>query len=164
MIGASGATGVSVRAVHESDLAAALALIHAARPGIPWLDRIPELLEAAVRDASGEYLACIAERDGELAGVGVYGPVAGSVGTGALYAVLVTESARRTGVGGAIISHIARDLASRGARLMFAEVPGDSSLLEYCSLLKAQGLAEESRVDDYYEDGVPLVQYRMDLR
>jgi ribosomal protein S18 acetylase RimI-like enzyme len=156
-------SGHIVRATHESDLPAALALVEAARLDVRSLDRIPEMLEDAVRGVSGEYHACIVERDGECAGVGVYGLVAGTVGTAALYAVVVAKTEWQAGTGRAIVAHVATDLTSRGVRLVVAELPGHESLSGYRLLLEKGGFVEESHVDDYYEDGVPLVQYRLEL-
>ena len=156
-------SGHIVRAARESDLAAALALVEAARAEVRGLDRIPELLEQVACGVSGEYDACIVELDGECAGVGVYGLVAGTVGTAALYAVVVAKTAWQAGTGRAIMAHIVTDLTSRGVRLVVAELPGHESLSGYRLLLEEEGFVEESRVDDYYEDGIPLVQYRLEL-
>lgn len=156
-------SGHIVRAARESDLAAALALVERERAEIRGLDRVPELLEQAVRGASGEYDTCMVERDGECAGVGVYGMVAGTVGTAALYAVVVATSARQAGTGRAIVAYVVTDLTSRGVRLVVAELPGHESLSGYRSLLEEEGFVEESHVDDYFDDGIPLVQYRLEL-
>jgi Acetyltransferase (GNAT) family. len=156
-------SGYLVRAVRESDLAAALALVERGRAEIRGFDRVPEILEQAARGVSGEYDACIIERDGECAGVGVYGLVAGTVGTAALYAVVVAKTAWQAGTGRAIVAHVVTYLTSRGVRLVVAELPGHESLSGYRLLLEEEGFVEESRVDDYYEDGIPLVQYRLEL-
>ena len=156
-------SGHIVRAARECDLAATLVLVEQERAEIRGLDRIPELFEEATCGVSGEYAACVAERDGECAGIGVYGMVAGTVGTAALYAVVVAKTAWQAGTGRAIVAHVVTDLTSRGVRLVVAELPGHESLSGYRSLLEEEGFVEESRVDDYYEDGVPLVQYRLDL-
>ena len=154
--------GCTLRAAGESDLGAALSLVEAARPEVRGLDRIPEMLEDAVR-GSGEYRACVAERDGECVGVGVYGSIAGTVGTAALYAVVSADGAE-IGIGRAVLDAILADLASNGVRLIVAEFPGHESLRSYRALLETSGFIEESQVEDYFEDGVALVQYSMKRR
>jgi ribosomal protein S18 acetylase RimI-like enzyme len=154
---------LEVRAAREEDLAAALALVDWERPKNPWMDRIPEILEDAVRRPGHEYLACVAERDGELVGFGVYGMVSGAIGTAIISAILVAPRSRRAGIGQRILEYAAADLASRRMRVIFAEVPGDTSLLRYRALLISFGFVEETRIDDYYRDGVPQIVSRLDL-
>jgi ribosomal protein S18 acetylase RimI-like enzyme len=48
-------------------------------------------------------------------------------------------------------------------RVIFAEVPADPYLVRYRALLIAHGFMEESRIDDYYRDGVPQIISRLDL-
>jgi hypothetical protein len=155
-------SGCIVRAARERDLGAALALVAAKRPENRALDRIPEILEDALGKASSEYHVCVAERDGEFAGVGVYGWIAGTVGTAALYTVIASGT-KQAGTGLAILERILGELRSRGARLVVAEFPGYPSLTSYRALLEAGGFVKESVVPDYYQDGVPLIQYRIDL-
>jgi len=150
----------TLRAASESDLGAALSLVEAARAEVYGLDRIHEILEEAAR-GSGEYRACIAEEDGVVVGAGVYGLVAGTVGTAAIYAVIVAKGADQDQTGRAILDEILRDLTSVGARLIVAEFPGHPSLTPYRALLEEAGFVEESSVDDYFEDGIPLFQHRL---
>lgn len=152
-----------VRAARERDLGAALALMESARSENRGLDRIPEILEDALGRAPSEYRVCVAERDGEFAGVGVYGLIAGTVGTAALYTVVVARCEEDVGTGRAILEKILGELRSSGTRLVVAEFPGDPSLTGYRALLEPGGFVKESVVADYYQDGVPLVQYRIEL-
>ena len=150
----------TLRAASESDLGVALSLVDAARAEVYGLDRIPEILEEAAR-GSGEYRACIADKDGVVVGVGVYGLVAGTVGTATIYAVIVAKGADQDEIGRAILNEILRDLALVGTRLVVVEFPGHPSLTHYRALLEAAGFAKESQVDDYFEDGIPLLQHRL---
>ncbi len=151
-----------VRPARESDLAAVLKLVEAERAGNPWLERIPELVEQAARNGSGEYEMCVAEVLGEFAGCGIYGSVAGTIGTATLYFVGLERRARDSGAGDAIVAHVLSDLMAKGARLAVAEIPEHESFDSYRSLLEAHGFIEECRTEDYYRDGVPLVHYRLD--
>lgn len=152
-----------VRAAREDDLTGALALLDFERQKNPWLGRAEEFFRDAVAKPSGEYQACSAEREGELVGFGVYGMIAGAVRTGALYSVLVAPRSRRAGIGHRLLFHAASELSNRGARVIFAEVPGDPYLVRYRALLISYGFLEETRIDDYYRDGVPQIISRLSL-
>ena len=153
---------LEVHAAREQDLAAALALQAWEQERNPWVGRLPELLRAAVDEPEGEYRACVAERDGEIVGFGVYGMVAGAVGTGAVYGVVVGARSRRAGIGLRIMLYISEDLAKLRARLLISEIPGDPTVMKYRALLIAYGFTEETRIDDYYRDGVPQIISRFD--
>lgn len=155
-------TSSRVRAARASDLSAVLSLIEADIVGNPWLEPIRDLVEADVGDMTGEFEICVAELRGEFGGCGIYGPVLGTLGTAALYFVGVESRARNAGAADAMVTYMVNDLIAKGARLVVAEVPGYESFDSYCSLLASHGFVEESRIDDYYGDGIPVVHYRFD--
>jgi ribosomal protein S18 acetylase RimI-like enzyme len=155
---------LEVHAAREQDLAATLALLAWEQKINPWLTRIPELLRAAVDEPTGEYQACVAERDGEIVGFGVYGLVSGAIGTAAIHGVLVAARSRRAGIGLRIMRHMMQDLTMTGTRMVFAELPGDPSVVKYRALLLSHGFVEETRIDDYYRDGVPQIISRFFLQ
>lgn len=154
---------LDVHPAREKDLVAAIALVEFERQRNPWVDRIPELLRDAMASPAGEYRACVAEREGELVGFGLYGFVAGSVGTAMLYSVLVAPRSRRAGIGQRIVAHAHAELGGARCRVIVAEVPGDPCVARYRALLISYGFMEETRIDDYYRDGVPLIVSRFDL-
>lgn len=154
---------LEVRAARDEDLAAALALLEWEQQKNPWMERTAEILTDAVRRPGHEYLACVAERDGELVGFGIYGLVSGAIGTGIVYAVLVAPRSRRAGIGQRLLEYAAADLRSRQLRVIFAEIPADSHLLRYRALLISYGFVEETRIEDYYRDGVSQIISRLDL-
>jgi ribosomal protein S18 acetylase RimI-like enzyme len=154
---------LEVRAAREEDLAAALALLEWERQKNPWMERTPEILIDAIQRPGREYLACVAERDGELVGFGVYGMVPGAIGTGMISAILVAPRSRRAGIGQRLLEYATTDLASRRIRVVFVEIPGDIQLLRYRALLLSFGFLEETRIEDYYRDGVPQIISRLDL-
>jgi len=154
---------LNVRAAREEDLAAALALLEWERPKNQWLDRVAEQLRAGVGKASVDSIVCVAERDGELVGFGVYGFTAGAIGTGSIDCVLVAPRSRRAGIGHRILSYAIDDLTSKRARVIFAELPGDTTMLRYRAMLLSKGFFEETRIDDFYRDGVPQIISRLDL-
>ena len=154
---------LDVHAAREEDLAAALALVTGEQQKNPWLARMPELLRDAVSKPDGEYRACVAVRDGELIGFGSFGIVAGTVGTGIVYGVIVAPRSRRAGIGQRILYYMADELSKAGVRVIFAEVPGDPCVMRYRALLISYGFMEEARIDDYYRDGVPQILSRFDI-
>lgn len=154
---------LDVHAAREEDFAAALALVEWELQKIPWMERIPELLREAVIDPAGEYRACVAMRDGELVGFGVYGLIAGTMGTGVIHTVLVAPRSRRAGIAQRLMLYMHGELANAGVRAIFAEVPGDPGVMRYRALLISYGFMEEARIEDYYRDGVPQIVSRFDI-
>jgi ribosomal protein S18 acetylase RimI-like enzyme len=154
---------LNVRAAREDDLAAALALVEWEQPRNQWLDRIAEQLRGGIGKSNDYSMVCVAERDGEMVGFGVYGLTAGAIGTAAIDCVLVAPRSRRAGIGHRILSFAVDDLTSRRARVIFAELPGDPAMLRYRAMLLSHGFLEEARIDDYYRDGVPQIISRLDL-
>lgn len=154
---------LNVRAAREDDLAAALALLDWEKGKNPWLERVGEMLRHSIGSAKPDSTVCVAERDGELVGFGVYGLVSGTIGTGSIEGILVAPRSRRAGIGHRILEHAIDDLAKRRVRVVFAEVPGDPVLVRYRALLLSRGFFEESRIDDYYHDGVAQIISRLDL-
>ncbi len=155
---------LDVHAAREQDLAGALALLAWEQERNPWLTRMPELLRAAVDNPAGEYRACVAVRDGELVGSGVYGLVGGAKGTGVIHGVFVAARSRRAGIGLRIMLYMTQDLSTSNSRMIVAEVPGDPRVMKYRALLIANGFMEEARIDDYYSDGVPQIISRFDIQ
>ena len=160
---ASGLNRLIVRAAREEDLVAALALLEWERSKNPWLKRTGEILRESIGKPKSEHRVCIAERDGEIVGFGVYGFVSGTVGSGSIESILVAPRSRRAGIGHRILEHAIADLASRRARVVFAEIPADAAIVRYRALLLSYGFSEETRIDDYYRDELPQVIARLDL-
>ena len=154
---------LEVRPARDGDLAAVRALLEWELPKNPWLERTAELFSEAVIKPKGETQACVAVRDSEIVGFGVYGIVAGAIGTGNIHAILVAPRSRRAGIGLRILEYATADLASRRIRVIFAELPGDPYLVRYRALLLSYGFFEETRIDDYYRDGIPQIISRLDL-
>ena len=154
---------LNIRAAREGDLAAALALLDWEKGKNPWLERIGEMLRHSIGNAKPDSMVCVAERDGEMVGLGVYGLIAGTLGTGTIEGILVAPRSRRAGIGHRLLEYALEDLKTRRMRVVFAEVPGDPVLVRYRALLLSRGFFEESRIDDYYHDGVPQIISRLDL-
>ena len=148
---------LDVHSAREDDLAAALALVEHEKEKNKWIERTAEFLVSAVARPDGEYRALVAERDGEIVGLAAYGMVAGTVGTGMIYSILVGPRSRRAGIGERLLFHIKGDLASAGARMIVAEIPGEAIVMRLRALLLTHGFVEEARIEDYYADGLPQI-------
>ena len=99
----------------------------------------------------------------ELAGLILYGVVAGTRATGRIDLVAVTASARLRGVGRALIEAALHDLQRGGATSAVVEFPNDPSLKAGRALLEQAGFAEESRIAGYFRDSVELAFLRRSI-
>lgn len=130
--------------------------------GTPYTELPLAALEKALAGESSESRGIVAIREGELAGIALYGWVAGATATGKLHLIAVTAAARYRGVGGQLCERAVTELVSGGARLVVAEVPDDPVLRPGLILLTRCGLREEARVTDFYRNGVALLLLRLD--
>ena len=126
-----------------------------------------ESLELAVRavPAPGAEARAIGALRGEsLDGVAVFGAFAGAVGAARLHLVVVDEGARRNGAGRALVDAAIAHARSEASRFVLAEVPDDARALPGAhAFLAAMGFREESRVEDFFRDGIALTFLRRDL-
>jgi ribosomal protein S18 acetylase RimI-like enzyme len=150
------------RAIHNGDAEAARALVVGVLGLTPYVDRTIELLEAAERGDS-ECLALIIERDGTVAALALFGPVAGASNAWHLPAILLAPEVGAREVGRAMIEGVIESIRARSGRLLVAELPADAVLGRSLSLLRANGFKEEGRVRDFFRDGVALLFLRRDL-
>lgn len=150
------------RPLHAGDAEPVRALIWGVLGITPYVDRVTELLEAAER-GDPESRALVIERDGTVASLALFGPVAGASDAWHLSMVLLTPEVGLRDVGRAIVQGVVEAVSALGARLLVAELPADAALGRSLSLLRANGFREEGRVRDYYRDGVALLFLRRDL-
>jgi ribosomal protein S18 acetylase RimI-like enzyme len=95
--------------------------------------------------------------------VAIYGQVAGAVGAGKMHGMAVTADARRHGIARTLIDAFVADLATRGARFVLVEFPEAEELAVGRTLLQHCRFYEESRVPDYFRDGIGLCFLRLEL-
>jgi ribosomal protein S18 acetylase RimI-like enzyme len=150
------------RELHPGDAEPVRALVWGVLGITPYVDRVTELLTAAERGDT-ESRALIIERDGTVASLALYGPVAGARDAWHLSMVLLAPRVELREVGRAMIDGVVAGVRRAGARLLVAELPADAVLGRSLSLLRANGFKEEGRVRDFYRDGVALLFLRRQL-
>jgi ribosomal protein S18 acetylase RimI-like enzyme len=107
--------------------------------------------------------ALVAESDGRIVGIAVFGLVAGAEGAGKMHGMAVAPEAQRHGIARTLIEAFVDELARRGARFVLVEFPDAVELAGGRTLLQHAKFAEESRVPDYFRDGIALVFLRRNL-
>jgi hypothetical protein len=132
--------------------AVARALAQAQLAGTRYLARTLEQLDAALQFEDPEYLAVIAEHDGDVTALALFGTVAGASQCSKLHALVGNDGDALD----ALAAGVAALCADAGERLLVAELPDDAIFAAAYSALRAGGFAEEGRVDDYVADGVGL--------
>lgn len=125
--------------------------------------RALELLERSY-DTTLECRALAALERGRLAGVVLYGVVAGAANTASVLWIVVHPDCRRRGIGGRLLLGALDEMDVEGARLVVAELPGEAETRAAEALLAAHGFALEGEVPDYVRDGVALRIYRSQRR
>jgi ribosomal protein S18 acetylase RimI-like enzyme len=139
-------------------------MLSSALAGTPHVEGALETLHRAVSAPTAESRALVAERLGEVLGVALYGDVTGAVGAARLHALTVVETARRQGVGRALLLRTSAVLSTdHAARLVVAELADHPALAPLCRFLEAMGFREETRIADFYRDGIALRMLRLDL-
>ncbi len=153
----------SPRALNAADAAPARALVYAVLGVTPYVDRVVELLDDATRGNDPEARALVIERDGTIAGLAIYGLVAGAIGAAKLHAMVLDPGVSAEDVGGRLTAAAASAVTSSGGRLLIAELPDDPALGAVPSVLLRNGFREEARIADFFRDGVALTVLRRDL-
>jgi hypothetical protein len=155
--------GASPRPLRSDDAAGARGLVYATLGMTPYVDRVVELLDQAARGPDPEARALVIERDGTIAGLVIFGLVAGASGAARLHALVLDRGVTADDIGGRLTSAVATAAASAGARLLVAEVPDDPAIGQVPDVLLRNGFREEARVADFFRDGVALTFLRRDL-
>lgn len=150
------------RPLNPGDSQPVRALVLGALGITPYVDRAIELLSAA-EQGDPESRALVIERDGTVAALALFGPVAGARDAWHLSVILIAPRVELREVGNAIIEGVFQTVRSAGGRLLVAELPADPVLGRTLSLLRANGFQQEGRIPDYYRDGVALLFLRREF-
>ena len=152
-----------LRPFREADRPSIRQLVEAHIGNASWAEIVRPSLEAALGGASREARGLAAHAGGALAGVVVFGDIAGTLGTSRLHLVAVAPDAQRGGVGRTLVSVAGAELARAGGRLLMVEMPDDPALAIALTFLLRTGFEAEARVPDFYRDGVALLFLRRTL-
>ena len=129
----------------------------------PYIDRALEVLEFAERGNDPEHRAMVIARDGTVAGLALFGKIAGTAGGARLHTAVLAPGVRADDVGGRLMRAVSDAARSSGARFLLAEMPDDPALGAVLALLREHGFREEARVPDFYREGVALTFLRLEL-
>ena len=151
------------RALSVDDHVPARVLLMGALGVTPYIDRAMEVLQRAERGHDREHRALVIARDGTVAGLALFGAVAGASGVSKLHAAVVAPSVSAADVGARIVAAVIETARREGDRFVFAELPDDPVMGQARALLTSVGFEEEARVPDFYRDGVALMLLRREL-
>ena len=129
----------------------------------PYIDRALEVLALAERGNDAEHRALVIARDGTVAGLVLYGSVAGTVGAARVHTAVLAPGVEVDDVGTRLMRAAADQSRQTGARFMLAEMPDDPALGSILTLLREYGFREEARVPDFFREGVDLEFLRLEL-
>ncbi len=180
------------RPLTPDDIRAARTLLLAELGATPWraapLDALDEAARGATSaESAAESRGIVAESDGGVVGVILFGMYSGTQGTGRIRAIAVdravarflpraaerVESAASVGhragtepgitVAAELLERAIDALRDDGARLVIAELPGDPTLAAMVEVLRQRGFSQEGEIADFYRDGVPMMILRRDV-
>ena len=158
----SSAPAIRPPAAHELESAGALVRNEIAADDT--LDPVRSSLEQALRAPGSEHRALAAVLGDRVVGLVAFGEISGTEGVGRVTAIVVHRDYRRQGIGTALVDAATTALAANEDRLVIVEMP-DAKELQHLRqfFMSRAGFREESRVRDYYRDGVSLTFLRLEL-
>lgn len=150
------------RPIVSGDAASVRALVLACLGVTPYIDREMELVALAER-ADPEVRSLVIERDGTVAALALFGPVAGTQGTWKMYSLLIADRVEPRQIGGAMIEAVVAAVRAERGRLLTAELPADPALGKSLTLLRTHAFKQEGRIPDFFRDEVALLFLRRDI-
>jgi hypothetical protein len=150
------------RPPHTGDAEPVRSLVFSVLGVTPYVDRVVELL-ASAEHGDPDSRALIIERDGTVAALALYGPIAGTANTWRLATAIVAPQVDVAEVGHVIVDAVASHARDEGGRMLVAEMADDVALGRSLALLLANGFQEEGRVRDFFRTGVALIFLRRNL-
>ena len=159
----SGYFALDPRPILPEDTQGTRILLMGALGVTPYIDRALEVLELAERGSDPEHRALVIARDGTVAGLVLFGSIAGTRGGARLHTAVLAPGVDADDVGERLMRAVAGVLKTSGARFLLAEMPDDPALGTVFALLREHGFREEARVPDFYREGVALTFLRLEL-
>jgi len=136
------------------DAGIARALLGDSFHGTPYLSRMEEVLDSALRFEDPEYLCLLAEPENALApgGLVLFGTVVGARLVVKVHAVATLDARVML----ALLAAVRESCERSGERMIVCEVPRDTPFDVAAVALVASGYREEGRIEDFVRDGVAL--------
>ena len=159
----SGYFALDPRSLTPEDAQGTRVLLMGALGVTPYIDRALEVLELAERGNDAEHRALVIARDGTVAGLALFGIIAGTKQGARLYTAVLAAGVSVSDIGGRLMRAVSAAARAAGARFMIAELPDDPAVGAVLALLREHGFREEARVPDFYRDGVALAFLRLEL-
>jgi ribosomal protein S18 acetylase RimI-like enzyme len=159
----SGYFALDPRPILPEDTQGTRILLMGALGVTPYIDRALEVLELAERGSDPEHRALVIARDGTVAGLVLFGSIAGTRGGARLHTAVLAPGVDADDVGERLMRAATSVLKTGGARFLLAEMPDDPALGAVFALLREHGFREEARVPDFYREGVALTFLRLEL-
>ncbi len=130
----------------------------------PYIDRALEVLALAERGHDPEHRALVIARDGTVAGLALFGPIAGTAHGMRLHTAVLAPGVDAEDVGDRLLTRRRRRRARRRrARISSPScptIPRSAPCWRCCAITAS---SEEARVPDFYRDGVALTLSRLPL-
>jgi hypothetical protein len=122
--------------------------------GTPYLTRLLEVLDDALRFEDPEFLCLLAElgESGVPIGLVLFGTVLGARLVTKVHAVVASDPRVQL----ALLDAVRETCVRSGERLVVCELPRDAPFDVAGVALIASGYREEGRIDDFVRDGVAL--------
>jgi hypothetical protein len=136
------------------DAAIARAVLGDSFRGTPYLSRMEEVLESALRFEDPEYLCLLAEPEHALApsGLVLFGTVVGARLVAKVHAVATLDARVML----ALLAAVRETCQRSGERMIVCEIPRDTPFDVAAVALVASGYREEGCIEDFVRDGVAL--------
>ena len=149
------------RPIAAEDAAGAHQLLVSRLGVTPYVDRAVEILTSAERGDDEQNRAYVVARDGTVAGIALFGRIAGTEAGFRLHLLLVVSNEGDVGV--RLLESVNYAVLDNGGRFIVAEIAEEPALSATIVLLRHHDFDEVGRIPDYFRDGVPLLILRRDL-
>lgn len=121
----------------------------------PYLDGALDALRSAVESPGADARAMGSMIADHLESVIVFGFFGGTNGAGRVQLTVIEPEVRRVRIGWLLVEDAVAQLSEQGARFVLAELPDDPHTLPGAKeFLESFAFREESRVENFYRDGV----------
>ena len=119
-----------------------------------------ELLNIVLDDPrQADYLVCVAEEQGVVAGYILYGPVPLTEGVFDIYWIATDPTVQGKGFGRQLMIHAEEEALRRGGRLVCLETSSQGGYQRTRRFYDQCGYLEESRIRDFYKPGDDRITY-----